>query len=247
LISPKSQYRYYLSLDKTVKVAASFYVTLLICGTALVWIGIARVTVDIGTGHLLLPMVFGGSAVVAFAGLLYGVGKIGWISEVHVWLDSIFYRLLDKSNLILFDGLTSALRPDEQLRASFLKPARKEYLTNAVFNGLAKINSLFTHLLRTGIFRMWIWYWIAMYGSFVFTILTVETFALALRGIDPYAKTVFAISWGLAMAHIIAEFLLGSRLLRMMEDVANLLVRTHTEEIALLMRKHLSEEERTTA
>jgi hypothetical protein len=245
LISPKSQYRYYLSLDKTVKVAAAFYVTLLLAGTALVWLGMGRMSRDIHTGHFTVPLVFGGSLLLIFSGLLYGVGKIDWVSDAHAWLDRHFYRLLDKSNLVLFGGLAAALAPEERTQVSYLAPARKESLTNAVFNGLASINSLFTGLLKSGILRMWIWYWIAMYGAFVFSILTVETLALALRGIDPYANTAFAICWGLALAHFTAGILLGSHLLRMMGDIARLLVGSHRFEIAFLLRKHINEGEET--
>ncbi|HEY6191204.1 MAG TPA: hypothetical protein VI215_02645 [Bacteroidota bacterium] len=239
MISPKSQYRYYLSLDKTVKFAAAFYVTLLMGGTSLVWLGIGRVARDIHTGHLTVPLMFGGSLLLAFGGLLYGVGRINWISDMHAWLDRHFFRLLDKSNLVLFSGLSAALGPEEMMKVSYLEPEDKETLTNAVFNGLAGINAMFTGLLRTGILRLWIWYWIAMYGTFVFTILTVETFALALRGIDPYANISFAICWGLALAHFAAGLMLGSYLLRMMEDVARLLVGTQRHEIAALLRKYL--------
>jgi len=218
----------------------------LVAGTAAILIGIGRLARDIATEHLLTPVIFAGSVVLVFAVLLNWLGKVSWISDVHEWLDGHFFRLLEKSNLMLFEGLIVVLDPWERARASGLGAERKESLANAVFIGLSKNNSLFTHLLRTGIFRLWIWYWIAMYGTFIFTILTVESFSLVLRGVDQYAKAGFSISWSLALLHLVSGVLMGRRLLRMMEDVARLLVRAHRDEITTILRKNISEGEQAT-
>lgn len=242
MLTPKSQYRYFLSLDKTVKFAAAFYAVVLLCATAVFWLRIDRLAWDLHTGRLHLPLILAGSAALAFCGLLYWVGTVTWISDVHAWLDGHFFRLLDKSNLILFEGLIAALEPAERTTALGLEAPRKESLANAVFTELANNNSLFAHLLRTGIFRLWIWYWIAMYGTFVFSILTVGSFPLVVRGADHYARTGFTICWALALVHLASGILLGRRLLRMMDGVALLVVQGHKEEIAALLRKNLSRE-----
>src|SRR5258706_14091015 len=106
LISPKSQYRYYLSLDKTVKFAAAFYVTVLMAGTSLVWLGIGRGIRDIQTGHLTAPVMFWADLLLAFGGLLYGGGRINWIRDMTAWVDRHFFALLDKFNLVFLSGLS---------------------------------------------------------------------------------------------------------------------------------------------
>jgi hypothetical protein len=242
LVSPKSQYRYFLSLDKTVKLAAAFYLVILMGGTGVIWLGIGRLARDIQTGHPAAPLIFGGIMILAFAGFLYSMGRITWISDVHARLDGHFFRLLEQSDLILIQGLILALPAEERVQVYNLPPGRKEVLANGVFLGLAQSNSLFTHLLRTGIFRFWISYWISLYGTFVFIILTVESFSLVLRGVDPYAKVAFTISWALALLHLGLGVLLGRLLFRMTGDVAKLLVRLHRDEIATLLKDKLREE-----
>ncbi len=239
MVDPGSQYRYYLSLDKTVKFGSALYLLLLIGGTAGIFIGIQRLAYDLGADRLEAPLLFAGGLVAVFIGSLFIVGKISWIADAHAFLDGNFFRLLEKSNIILFHGLVVTLEWQERDHVAELEPAQKGALAGIVFNGLARNNSLFTHLLRTGIFRLWIWYWIALYGTFVFTILTVESFSLVLKGVDQYAKTVFTVSWVLALAHLLIGILLASRLLGMMSDVAGLLVRAHRAEIASLLRKNM--------
>jgi hypothetical protein len=239
VVDPGSQYRYYLSLDKTVKLGSSLYLLLLLGGTAAIFVGIQRLAGDIGANRLETPLLFGAALAALFIGSLLLVGKISWIADAHAFLDGHFFRLLEKSNIILFHGLVVTLDWQERDHVSEMEPEQKGALAGAVFNGLSKNNSLFTHLLRTGIFRLWIWYWIALYGTFVFTILTVESFSLVLRGVDQYAKTVFTVSWALALGHLLFGILLASRLLGMMSDVAGLLVRAHRTEIASLLRRNM--------
>jgi hypothetical protein len=243
LVSAKSQYRYFLSLDKTVRLAASFYLVILLGGTAVILLGIEQLARDIHTRDLFTPLMLAGCMVLAFAGFLYWLGKVTWISKVHGWLDGFFFRLMEKSDMILFQGLILALHPEERSQADNLQPVRKESLANAVFSGLAQSNTLFAHLLRTGIFRFWIWYWIAMYGTFVFAILTAESFALVLRGVDLYGKTAFGVAWGLAIAHLVLGAVLGRKLVRMTEGVAQLLVRLQGDEIASMMTAELGNQE----
>jgi hypothetical protein len=245
LVNAKSQYRYFLSLDKTVKLAAAFYLVILMGGTGVIWLGISQFARDIQSGRLAAPLIFGGTMILAFAGLLYSMGRITWISDVHARLDGHFFQLLEQSDKILIKGLILALPPEDRAQADSLPPGRKEALANAAFLGLAQSNSLFAHLLHTGIFRFWISYWISLYGTFVFIILTVESFSLVLRGVDPYAKIAFTISWALALLHLGLGVLLGRLLFRMTGDVAKLLVRLHGDEIATLLKDKLREEAKT--
>ena len=156
-------------------------------------------------------------------------------------MDRRFFRLLDKSDLILFERLIIALDPEERKEASDLQTLRRESVAKSVFAGLADDNSLSNHLFHTGVFRLWIWYWIAMYGTFAFSLLTVESFSLLLRGVDQYARIAFEISWLSAVGHLLVGVILGYRLLGLMEHISRILVMSHRVEIATMLRKNLWE------
>jgi hypothetical protein len=239
---PDSQFHYIEVLDRRIKIAASTYLVMILGGTALILYGIERMSMDLATRQLKIPFIFASCLLVVFFALFYGVGKIRWITELHSWMDRRFFRLLDKSDLILFEGLIVALEPEERQGASDLQAMRRETVAKSVFAGLATDNSLSNHLFHTGIFRMWIWYWIAMYGTFAFSLLTVESFSLMLRGVDQYGRLAFEVCWLSAVGHLLVGVVLGYRLLGLMEHISRILVMSHRDEIAAMLRKNLMEE-----
>ena len=198
---------------------------------------------DLDTRQFKIPLILASSMVAVFLALYYGVGKIRWITDLHSWMDRRFFRLLDKSDLILFEGLIVALDPEERKEASDLQTVRRESVAKSVFAGLADDKSLSNHLFHTGIFRLWIWYWIAMYGTFAFSLLTVESFSLMLRGVDQYGRLAFEACWISAVGHLLVGVILGYRLLGLMEHISRLLVMSHRDEIATMLRKNLLEKE----
>ena len=238
---PESQYHYIEILDRRIKIAASTYLVIFLGGTALILSGIERMAMDLATRQFKIPLIFASCLVVVFLGLYYGVGKIRWITELHSWMDRRFFRLLDKSDLILFEGLIIALDPEERKEASDLQTMRRESVAKSVFAGLANDNSLSNHLFHTGVFRLWIWYWIAMYGTFAFSLLTVESFSLLLRGVDQYARMAFEVSWLSAVGHLLVGVVLGYRLLGLMGHISRILVMSHRDEIATMLRRNLLE------
>jgi len=238
---PESQYHYIEILDRRIKIAASTYLVIFLGGTALILSGIERMAMDLATRQFKIPLIFASCLVAVFLGLYYGVGKIRWITELHSWMDRRFFRLLDKSDLILFEGLIIALDPEERKEASDLQTMRRESVAKSVFAGLANDNSLSNHLFHTGVFRLWIWYWIAMYGTFAFSLLTVESFSLMLRGVDQFGRIAFEVSWLSAVGHLLVGVVLGYRLLGLMGHISRILVMSHRDEIATMLRRNLLE------
>lgn len=243
MLSPKSQYQYFQALEKTIKRSLAVYVLILLAGLVLIVAGIDPLISAVRHGEYLRPSVAISALFVVYGLLLYGIGKMTGVSQMHSWLDHRFFNLLERSNQILFEALVVVLDAQEQNNISGLANDRKQSLAHLVFVGLSDHEVLFRQLLRSGIFRRWTWYWVTIYGTVVFTALTFCFFPTILLHLDPSARLAFSVSWSLALFHFGLAIVLGNRLLRMMHDVAELLVNSHREDIASLLRGHLAEYE----
>jgi hypothetical protein len=243
MLSAKSQYRYFENLEKTIKVAIVSYAVVLFVGIGLIVLGVSVLWGDIEAGRYTTPLVFGSGLVLALIGAIYGINRVKGLNDIHGWLDERFFKLLEKSNRILFDGLIISLDPNEQFSVSNFPMERKQSLAHLVFIGLAEHDSLFKQLLISGIFRVWIWYWVMMYGTFVFTTLTIGSFVVMVLGLDSYTRVLFTTNWSLALLHFVLGILLGYRLLGKMRDISELLIQEHRNDIAVLLRSQLAEYE----
>ena len=243
MLSAKSQYRYFENLEKTIRVAIVSYTVVFLIGMGLTVFGIGSLSKEISAGNYTPGSIFGLCLACAIIVAIYGIGKIKKLSDIHSWLDERFFNLLEKSNRLLFDGLVIALDPHEQNAVSNFPIERKQSLAHLVFIGLSEHDSLFKQLLGSGIFRVWIWYWIMMYGTFVFTALTIGSFAIVLLGVESQTKVLFAANWGLAFIHLAMGIFLGYRLLGKMREISELLIQLHRNDIATLLRSQLAEYE----
>lgn len=243
MLSARSQYRYFENLEKTIRIAIVSYAVVLVIGIGMTVLGMSALFRDIETGRYVVPVTFGLGLVIALAGAIYGINRIKGLNDMHGWLDERFFKLLEKSNRILFDGLIISLDPNEQHSVSNFPIERKQSLAHLVFIGLAEHDSLFKQLLASGIFRVWIWYWVMMYGTFGFTALTIASFTVMLLGVDGYTRVLFTANWSLALIHFVMGILLGYRLLGKMRDISELLIQEHRNDIAVLLRSQLAEYE----
>ena len=240
MLTPRDQYTYFAGLENQIKSGLAFYLVIFICSTAVAYLGVER------TGHLLkdgqtgIPIAVGLAVFMLPFGLLYVIGKIGGLGNLHIWLDKSFFGFLNRSNEIIFRELLSALDPDEQQPVTNFAPGERGDLAKTIFSRLAGDNYLFQTLLRSGIFRYWIWYWIAIYGTFLFTILAGESFYCAVRLHDSYSRTFFTVNWSLALLHLTVTVSLGYYLTRITRRTVDAIVRVRRPEIIGMLRAKLS-------
>ena len=239
MLTAERQYAYFENLERMIKGGVAFYVILLVAGCIS---GVA------GSGSFLslvsgsVGNVVGAAAVVAaiFAGVWIGTGRIAWLGEIHIWLDRTFFGFLGKSNEIIFDELIFALDAHERVAAGLVDPRRRGEMAHSIFSQLASDHAIFEDLLRSGIFRYWIWYWIMIYGTFAFILLTAWTLVGGAAGGDPNSREIFSACWMFSFLHLAATLVFGITLVRMTKRTVEGMVLSHGREIAAILREKLS-------
>lgn len=240
MLDAKIQYAYFENLEKTIKIGLAIYLTLFWMGTSVAVLGVGKTVEFLRTiSPILLLIILMGMGLVAY-GAFQSMRAIHWLGDIHIWLDGKFLGFLKKSNEIIFEELVHALEPEERLSAVNIEPGEKGSLAKSIFSQLAGHDELFGALLRSGIFRYWIWYWITLYGTFVFTLLTLESFAAVLIGLEMDVKTLFTTTWLFALVHLGLSLLLGYHLVRMTRRTVDSIVRSHKDEIATILRANIS-------
>ncbi len=240
LSTARNQYAYFEGLEKTIKGGLSFYIVILLIGLTISVAGYQNTLSTMQAWGLPAILIVAGASAGLFFGLFKGSGKIRWLAEIHIWMDQRFFGFLKKSNDIIFHRLISALEPEERGRAVVMEAGEQGALAQTIFSRLAGDPHLFEALLRTGIFRKWIWYWIMIYGTSVFIMLTVETLIRGAVGPDPQIRTFFSAYWALALIHLGVTVLLGYRLIGMTRKTMDTMVRVHKSEIAIMLREKIT-------
>ena len=236
---PEHQYSYFLQLERTVKFALSVYGALLVTGILGIALGIDSILRDVASGNyrVLILFVFG------TCGILLGsftlLGKVRWLSKLNSRLDRIFFKVLDQSNAIVFDAIFESIAPDLQRSPTLLDDRRKQTFAQDIFRRMAGEDHHFQFLLKSNIFRLWIWYWIFLYGSFTFTLLTIGFFGPVALGVTVATKAVFTLLWILAIAHIGIGFFLGNHLIRVTHSTVNTMLDAHRDEIATMLKESI--------
>ncbi|MBI1807044.1 MAG: hypothetical protein HYR76_08360 [Ignavibacteria bacterium] len=240
MLSAKSQYTYFENLEKTIKLGLAVYLTLFCLGTSVALLGAERIVDFVRTIPLSwLIIILMGAGLILF-GAFRSMKAIHWLGDVHIWLDEKFFGFLKRSNEIIFGELTYALEPDERTSIVSIEPGARGALAKSIFSQLASDNELFGALLHSGIFRYWIWYWITLYGTCVFTVLTLESFTGVLIGLGVDAKTLFAANWAFALVHLVLSLVLGYHLVRMTKRTVDAIVQSHKDEIATILRANIT-------
>lgn len=240
MLTAKGQFAYFENLEKTIKVALAVYLLAFCIGMLITIVGFGTFTEAIGHITLPLSILILVNLAGLFFGMLYGINKISWLGEIHIWLDQKFFGFLKKTNDIIFHGLVIALNPEERYSAVNIEPVEKGALAKSIFSQLANDSQLFEALLESGIFRVWIWYWVAIYGTLIFTALTILSLAVGLMGGDASARSFFSAIWFLALFHLGTSLTIGSYLLKMTRRTVDGIVATHKEEIATLLRANIN-------
>jgi len=239
-LTARRQYAYFETLEKTIKVGLALYFLVLLCGILLTLFGIRPIQ-DFWEESRTVAMTVSFGTLAGFFGIVYwGTSKIQGLGEVHVWLDETLFGFLKKSNDIIFDGLLTVLRPEEQKVAVRITPDDQGAIAQSIFSKLSSDANVFQVLVRSGIFRYWIWYWITVYGTFVFSVLTTVSFIAVIGKIDPHINAIFSALWLLAFAHLGLTLLLGYLLIRMTKQVVWSIVFSHKNEVATILRTNIA-------
>jgi hypothetical protein len=240
MANASSHYAYFENLEKTIKIALAIYVVLLLLSVAALALGSSPSMISYAKSSPFSMVLLGAATLAGYVLLLRGIRRVHWIGELHIWLDRKFFGFLSRSNEIIFQTLLFALRPAERDQAYELSPHDRETMAETIFSKLASSNQLFPTLLRSGIFRLWIWYWVTNYGTAIFSLLVIVAFPLLFFGSLAFTKAAFAVFWAMALGHLFAGLWLGSRLLRMTKEVSEDIVKSYSQEIAAILRAQLA-------
>jgi hypothetical protein len=231
-----NRYRYFESLETTIRFALAVYVTVFVAGIICTTISvdtIAALMRETGVVVLLISVfVIGG----LFIGLYYIIGKIHWLGELHIRLDQKLFGFLLKSNDTIFTTLITALPLKEQQRFHDMHTDAKGALAQTIFNTLPNDLQVFDGLLGSGIFRLWITYWATIYGTSTFAALTIVSFIAAWLRPDHYGKLFFGMNWGLALLHLAVALFMGRLLVGKTKNVVQGIVVSHEDEIASVLK-----------
>ncbi len=230
------QYSYFENLEKTIKMGLTAYLSVFIGGILIDISGPLTVAEKLGSAPRMIAAAAAFGALLI--GLFHGVSRIQWLGELHIWLDRRLFGVLKRSNEIIFTELLAALDPDERGAVDDLEQEEKKSLAKSVFSHLASNEKLFGELLQSGIFRVWIWYWIMIYGTLFFTVLAVLAFGMLLIEPETITKPLFTVNWILALLHLSACLALGKRLMTMTGKTVSTIVNSHRDEIASMLRFH---------
>ena len=231
----RRQHNYFENLEKRIKITFAVYLTLFTSGMAIVVVGPeqlfeAVVSSTASTGITLL-LVAG-----MLAATFTTIGKVYWLGDMHVRLDRMLFGFLPMSNDTIFLTLASSVTSEEQQLARELSTESKGAMTQSLFRHLANDRAVFNDLLDSDIFSSWIWYWMALYGTSVFSVLSVMSFLSAWSGAGEWGRVFFAIMWVLALLHLSASIALGRYLIRRTRRVVEQIVALHHDQVARVLR-----------
>lgn len=235
----ETKYNYFENLETIIKKGSAAYLLVFILGICIVLISPAVLLsfFNIHFFEVIVPLIL--FLIGGFIGLYYLVAHFGWLGELHIRMDRLFLGFLIRSNEVIFNTLISVLPPEDQAAATEFSAAIKEKLAQSIFTTVSSDNKLFDLLLQSDIFRIWMRYWIILYGILTFTLLTMVSFAAVIFRSGLYDKTFFTINWCLAALHIGLSIVMGKYLIRMTILMVGQIVLAHKETVMQIIGKHL--------
>lgn len=238
----KKQYSYFENLEHTVKGAFALYLVIYSTGMIGILVGVHNVFSFLNSHSVVYSLAAIAFVLGMFFAFVAFIGKITWLGDLHIKLDDRFFGFLEKSNEVIFQTLISALEPNERSRFSRLPASKKGVITHSIFSNLSDDNHLFERLMNSGIFRNWIWYWVAIYGTFTFSLLTLSSFLLAWIEKGLFSKPFFAITWTFALLHVFVTVFIGKSLIEKTRKTVQFIVTSHRLDIANLLITRIQQE-----
>jgi hypothetical protein len=236
----EQQLPHFQELEQLTKTGLVSYLLVLSAGLAVSAAGMDHTYPYVLTTSLCAKLLVGLSAINVLYLIIRGVDRIHWLGELHVWMDRRLFRFLVRSNDIIFVEFIYLLGPDE--RAAFIHRTGSERTTivQSLLSHLADDPTILRNLLRRGMFRAWIWYWINLHGIFVFTLLTL---AAAVRfGLDPnlYSRSFLIAIGSVAALHLLASLLTGSYIVVVTKRIVREMIHFHRPAIISFLHSYLA-------
>ena len=232
----QTKYSYFQNLEKRIKVALAVYLFILITGTLGTSLGLANVVTYVAVSRPEIVLLIGVIVAGVLAGLVMMLRKLQWIDLLHKLLDREFFGFLKKSNETILRSLLLALPSHERDSIHRLKPVEQDAIAQSVFSALSNDAQLFESLMKSGIFTAWSSYWIALYGTLSFALLSLIGFISLIVGSDPQSDVIFSTFWVVAIIHLLLTIVLGFLILRITVKTVAAIVATHRDEIASMIR-----------
>jgi hypothetical protein len=230
------QYAFFQDLERSTKSGLVAYLFILTLGLTLSMVGVDRAFLFIEKMRLCETLFIILLIINILQIFIRGINKINWLGNIHIWLDKTFFKFLFRSNEIILRELLTLLEPNERPVLDTLAEDERDTIAKSIFSRLADDQSIFESLLKRGIFRSWIWYWITIYGGLVFIILSVFSFSKSLLIPTIYSKALSASIGVVAIFHVV----LGYNLILVTKRIMREIIDLYDVEIQSLLRSYIN-------
>ncbi len=237
MVTPENTYARFHGLEKLTKSGLVAYIFLLISGGIVAGMGTDRMVRALSGMDVCALILVGVAIRDCFFLLVRGVDRIDWLGKLHIWVDRKFFGFAARSNRIIFSEFVRLLEPAERSRLERLPADRRDAIAESVLSGLAEDQSIFDSLMQRGIFRSWIWYWIAIYGVLVFGVLTLLAGARMAMLPTVYARALLTAIGTVAVLHAGVCLLLGYNVIMVTRRIAREFGRYFRTEIVDILRR----------
>jgi len=239
MLTAEIQYAYFQDLERSTKAGLVAYFSILIVGTIISIAGINTVY------HFITHMKVCESLLITLLTINIlsifsrSLNKVSWLGEFHIWLDQKLFRFLFRSNEIILRELLLVLDTRERAIIDSLVTSEKTAIARSIFANLAENHSIFANLLRRGIFRSWILYWVLIYGVFAFVILTIASLSKSIIIPSAYGHAFFISIVTIGALHILLTIMQGMNILFTTKRLIRELIEFNHDEIVSLLRQQI--------
>jgi hypothetical protein len=228
--SDENHYKYFSGLDRRIKTAIACYAFCLLSG-----ITIAVFDVD-PFRSLFVPVSWRGLvlaflvACILVICILLTLRQIADISRVNSWFDKRLFGLMDTSDTIMKNTILDAAATTHPISAE-----ERSILAETIVNRLSEHDQIYRTMFQSGMFSLWAWYWIVMYGSITFSGLVVLAFCAIAPGLAPDLRLLFSWYLALALGHIALTVFIGRRLQEMTRTTAQTIASSYRADIEMII------------
>jgi hypothetical protein len=229
----ENHYHYFGQLDRRIKTAIAIYAFFLLGGLT-----ISVFDVD-PFRSLFVPISWRGPVIaILLAGMLavsilLTLRQIPHVSRVNAWFDKRLFGLMETSDTILKNSILAAATGADPVRSS-----DRSALAECIVRRLSEHDQIYRTLLESGIFPLWAWYWIAMYGSIAFSALVVLAFCTIAPGLSPDLRILFPWYLAFALGHITVTLIIGRRIERLTRKAAETIASSYRADIETIIRDY---------
>jgi hypothetical protein len=98
--------------------------------------------------------------------------------------------------------------------------------------------------MKSGIFRIWMRYWMILYGTITFALLTLGSFLSEIVMQHPTGRALFTCIWALTLIHVGLGVFMGNFLVRKTRRAIEHIVHLDGEVVATQLRTHFGNHEK---